>query len=237
MFGTAAKNLRVVMPDARLDAAVPNMINSVYGCAGERCLAGSAVVAIGDAHDATRRAFASAASRLKVGYGLDESVEMGPVISRKHRERVLGYVDRGVEEGAKVVLDGRGTQVPGYPGYFVGPTILDGVTPDMAVGREEVFGPVASFVEADSLDEAIEAINRSGYGNAASIYTSSGPAAREFRYRVRAGNVGINVGVAAPMAYFPFGGMKNSFFGDLHPQGRDAIRFFTESKVVITRWF
>ena len=235
--GGGAKNLLVVMPDAKLDRAIPNMINSVYGCAGERCLAGSAIVAIGDAHGATRRTFAAAASRLKIGYGLDETVEMGPVISKKHRDRVLGYVDRGVEEGAKVALDGRGLTVRGYPGYFVGPTILDGVTPDMAVGKEEIFGPVAGFYEMESLDEAIETINRSWYGNAASIYTSSGPAAREFRYRVRAGNVGINVGVAAPMAYFPFGGTKNSFFGDLHPQGRDAIRFFTESKVVITRWF
>ncbi len=235
--GGGAKNLLVVLPDARLDHAIPNMINSVYGCAGERCLAGSAVVAIGDAHDPTRKKFAAAAERLRIGYGLDETVEMGPVISRKHQERVLGYIDKGEDEGAKVALDGRGLQVSGYPGYFVGPTILDGVAPDMSIGAEEIFGPVASFLEAESLDEAIETINKSGYGNAATVYTSSGPAAREFRHRVKAGNIGINVGVAAPMAYFPFGGMKNSFFGDLHPQGRDAIRFFTESKVVITRWF
>ena len=234
--GGGAKNLLVVMPDAKLDAAIANMIASCYGCAGERCLAGSVVAGVGEVHDDLRRKFAASASKIKVGYGLDESVGMGPVISKAHRERVLGFVERGEQEGAKVALDGRGVKVPGYPGFFVGPTLLDEVRPDMAVAKEEVFGPVVSLSEFPRLDDAIEAINRSPYGNAATIYTSSGKAAREFRHRVRAGNIGINVGVAAPMAYFPFGGMKNSFFGDLHPQGRDAIRFFTESKVVVTRW-
>jgi malonate-semialdehyde dehydrogenase (acetylating)/methylmalonate-semialdehyde dehydrogenase len=234
--GGGAKNLLVVLPDAKLDRIVPNMISSVYGTAGERCLAGSVVVGLDEAHDAVRKKFSEAASRLKVGYGLDETVQMGPVISKKHQERVLGYVDKGEQEGAKVVLDGRSCKVPGYNGYFVGPTILDGVSPDMTVAREEIFGPVASFFTMGSLDEAIDWINKSPYGNAASVYTSSGKAARDFRYRVRAGSVGINLGIAAAMAYFPFGGMKNSFFGDLHPQGRDAVRFFTESKVVITRW-
>jgi malonate-semialdehyde dehydrogenase (acetylating)/methylmalonate-semialdehyde dehydrogenase len=234
--GGGAKNLLVVLPDAKLDAAVPNMLASCYGTAGQRCLAGSAVVALGDAHDRLREKFTSAASRLKVGYGLDETVQMGPVVSAMSKARILGMVDQGEEEGATVALDGRKLTVREYGGYFVGPTVFDGVTRDMRLAREEVFGPVVSFLEADDLEGAIELINSSPYGNAASIYTSSGKAAREFRHRVRAGNIGINVGVAAPMAYFPFGGMKASFFGDLHPQGRDAIRFFTESKVVITRW-
>ncbi|HYM40829.1 MAG TPA: CoA-acylating methylmalonate-semialdehyde dehydrogenase [Thermoplasmata archaeon] len=234
--GGGAKNLLVVLPDAKLDRIVPNMISSVYGTAGERCLAGSVIVGLDEAHDAVRKKFSAAASKLKLGYGLDETVQMGPVITRKHQERVLGYIDKGEAEGAEVALDGRKARVPGYDGYFVGPTVLDGVTPDMTVAKEEIFGPVASFVTMKDLDEAIAWINRSPYGNAASIYTSSGKAARDFRYRVRAGSIGVNLGVAAAMAYFPFGGMKNSFFGDLHPQGRDAIRFFTESKVVITRW-
>ncbi len=235
--GGGAKNLLVVLPDAKLDRSIPNMINSFYGCAGQRCLAGSAILALGDARDAVREKFTAAASRIRVGYGLDESVEMGPVISRKSMERIAGFVGRAEEEGADTVLDGRDVKVPGYPGYFVGPTVLDGVTGDMAISKDEVFGPVATFMEAEDLDGAIEAINRSPFGNAASIYTSSGKAAREFRTRARAGNVGVNVGVVAPIASFPFSGMKDSFLGDLHPQGRDAIRFFTESKVVITRWF
>lgn len=234
--GGGAKNLLVVLPDAKLDKIVPNMISSVYGTAGERCLAGSVVVGLDEVRDAIRRKFTDAASKLKVGYGLDETVQMGPVITKKHQERVLAYVDRGEREGAKVALDGRGCKVAGYAGYFVGPTVLDGVTPDMTVAKEEIFGPVASFFTMKNLDDAIDWINASPYGNAATIYTSSGKAARDFRYRVKAGSIGINLGIAAAMAYFPFGGMKNSFFGDLHPQGRDAIRFFTESKVVITRW-
>ena len=234
--GGGAKNLLVVLPDAKLDKIVPNMISSVYGTAGERCLAGSVVVGLDEAHDAVRAKFSEAAAKLKLGYGLDETVQMGPVITKKHQERVLGYIDQGESEGARVTLDGRKVHVADYPGYFVGPTVLDGVTADMTVAKEEIFGPVASFFTMESLDDAIQWINRSPYGNAASIYTSSGKAARDFRYRVRAGSIGVNLGIAAAMAYFPFGGMKNSFFGDLHPQGRDAIRFFTESKVVITRW-
>jgi malonate-semialdehyde dehydrogenase (acetylating)/methylmalonate-semialdehyde dehydrogenase len=235
--GGGAKNLLVVLPDAKLDKIVPNMISSVYGTAGERCLAGSMVVGLGEAHDAVRKKFTDAASKLKVGYGLDETVQMGPVITKKHQERVMGYIDKGEEEGAEVILDGRKVKVSGYEhGYFVGPTVLDRVAEDMVVAKEEVFGPVASFLDFDDLDGAIAWINKSPYGNAASIYTSSGKAARDFRYKVKAGSIGINLGIAAAMAYFPFGGMKNSFFGDLHPQGRDAVRFFTESKVVITRW-
>src|SRR2546426_615701 len=234
--GGGAKNVLVVMPDAKLDKVVSNLVSSCYGCAGERCLAGSVVVGVGDVHADLRRKFSGAAAALKVGYGLDETVQMGPVISAGHRDRVVGFLDRGGREGGKVAFDGRSVRVSGYDGYFVGPTILDDVRPDMSVAREEIFGPVASVFPVDAFDDAVDLINQSPYGNAATIYTSSGKHARDFRYRVRAGNIGINVGVAAPMAYFPFGGTKNSFFGDLHPQSRDAIRFFTESKVVITRW-
>ncbi len=234
--GGGAKNVLVVMPDAKLDQVVSNLISSCYGCAGERCLAGSVVVGVGEVHAELRRKFSRAAAAITVGYGLDETVAMGPVISKAHRDRIIGFIDRGEEEGADVALDGRTTRVAGYDGYFVGPTVLDDVRPEMSVARDEIFGPVASLFESDRLDGAIDLVNRSPYGNAATIYTSSGKSAREFRHRVRAGNLGINVGVAAPMAYFPFGGMKDSFFGDLHPQSRDAIRFFTDTKVVITRW-
>ncbi len=220
--GGGAKNVLVVMPDAKLDKVVSNLVSSCVG--------------VGDVHANLRRKFSGAAGALKVGYGLDETVQMGPVISADHRERVVGFIDRGEQEGAKVALDGRTVRVAGYDGYFVGPTILDDVRPEMAVAQQEIFGPVANLFAVRDLDDAVELINASPYGNAATIYTSSGKDARDFRYGVRAGNIGINVGVAAPMAYFPFGGMKNSFFGDLHPQSRDAVRFFTESKVVITRW-
>jgi malonate-semialdehyde dehydrogenase (acetylating)/methylmalonate-semialdehyde dehydrogenase len=234
--GGGAKNVMVVLPDANLDKAVPNMVASAYGCAGERCLAGSVVVGVGDVHEELRRKFTSAAGKIKVGYGLDETVEMGPVISKAHEGRVRGFIGKGEAEGAVVALDGRSIKVAGYSGYFIGPTLLDEVAPEMAVAKEEIFGPVVNLFQLESLDDAIDMVNRSPHGNAASIYTSSGKEARAFRYRVRAGNIGVNIGVAAPMAYFPFGGMKNSFFGDLHPQGRDAIRFFTEPKVVISRW-
>src|SRR5256884_2395983 len=234
--GGGAKNVLVVMPDAKLDKVVSNLVSSCYGCAGERCLAGSVVVGVGEVHADLRRKFSNAAQALKVGYGLDETVQMGPVISAGHRDRVVGFIDRGEQEGAKVALDGRSVRVSGYDGYFVGPTILDDVRPEMAVAQQEIFGPVANLFAVGGLDDAIELINASPYGNAATIYTSSGKHARDFRHGVHAGNIGINVGVAAPMAYFPVGGVKYSFFGDLHPQSRDAVRFFTESKVVITRW-
>jgi malonate-semialdehyde dehydrogenase (acetylating)/methylmalonate-semialdehyde dehydrogenase len=163
---------------------------------------------------------------------------MGPVVSKRHMERVLAYIEKGLEEGAKLPLDGRGIEVEEYPdGYFIGPTVFDEVTPEMTIANEEIFGPVASIVQAEDLDEAIDIIHANPYGNASSIFTSSGKWAREFKHRVRCGNIGINIGVVAPMAFFPFSGAKDSFFGDLHGQGRDAIDFFTEKKVVISRWF
>ena len=234
--GGGARNFLVILPDAKLDQAAENVASSVYGMAGERCLAGSVVVPLGDAGSKFLPKFERAATSLRLGYGLDPSVSLGPVVSRAHRERILSRIATGEDEGVTVPLDGRKVRVPDYHGWFVGPTIVDGATEDMKILREEIFGPVATVLREESLNEAIEAIHRIPYGNAASIYTQSGSAAREFRYRVRCGNIGVNVGVAAPMAYFPFGGMRDSFFGDLHGQGRDAVRFFTESKVVIERW-
>ncbi|MDO8750999.1 MAG: CoA-acylating methylmalonate-semialdehyde dehydrogenase [Dehalococcoidia bacterium] len=232
-----AKNYLVVMPDADLEATVDALIESCFGSAGERCLAGSVVVPVGDITEPLQGALTDAARAMKVGYGLDDSVHMGPVISARHRDRVLAYIERGVQEGARLILDGRTTPPPNRSGYFVNPTIFEGVTPEMTIAREEIFGPVASIMPARSLDEALDFISRIPYGNSASIFTKSGKWAREFQHRVVAGNVGINVGIPAPVAPFPFSGAKRSFFGDLHGQGIDSIFFFTERKVVITRWW
>ncbi len=233
----AAKNFLTVMPDANLDATVPNMISSFFGNTGQRCLAASVLVPVGAVADAVIPRFVAAARQIRVGYGLDETAQMGPLAAKKHYERVRAMIETGIREGATLLLDGRDCKVAGYPnGYFVGPTIFDNVTPDMTLAREEIFGPVVAIVRVKNLREAIDLANASAYGNASSIYTTNGKAAREYRYHVKAGNIGINLGVAAPMAYFPFGGRKLSFFGDLHGQGRDAVEFFTERKVVITRW-
>ena len=232
-----AKNFIVVMPDADLDRTIPALITSFFGCAGERCLAGGVILAVGDVYESLKDRFVEAAARLKVGDPLDETVQMGPVISRAHKKRVLGYIEQGLSQGAKLVLDGRDIEVEGCEnGYFIGPTIFDGVKPNMTIAREEIFGPVPSIIRVASLDEARAIIDASPFGNASSIFTASGAAAREFKYRVKCGNIGINVGIAAPMAFFPFGGRKDSFFGDLHGQGQDGVDFFTEKKVVITRW-
>ncbi len=233
-----AKNFLVVMPDADLDRTVASLLTSFFGCAGERCLSGSVLLPVGDVYEPLKQRFVDAASKLKVGYGLDETVQMGPVISKNHMERVLRYIEKGLDEGAKLLLDGRRTKVEEYPdGYFIGPTIFDEVRPEMTIANEEIFGPVVSIVAVKDLDEAIDIIHANPYGNASSIYTSSGKWAREYKYRVQCGNIGINIGIVAPMAFFPFSGAKQSFFGDLHGQGRDAIDFFTEKKVVISRWF
>ena len=233
-----AKNALVVMPDAVIDRTVAAILTSAYGTAGQRCLAGSLVVAVGDVYEPLKAELVRAASRIKVGDGLDESTQMGPVVSKKSLDRILSYIEKGLAEGARLLLDGRKVKVEGYPkGYFVGPTLFDRVRPEMTIAREEIFGPVLGIVRVDTFDEAVATIEALPYGNAASLFTSSGKWAREFRYRVPCGNVGINVGIAAPIASFPFAGMKDSFFGDLHGQGRDAIQFFTDRKVVITRWF
>jgi len=232
-----AKNPIVVMPDANMDSYLSTMMNSFYGAAGQRCLANSLVLTVDSAHGMAREAVAEAASRIRVGDGLEPGVDLGPVVSAQARDRIFSSITRGVEEGAEPVLDGRTVSVPERPkGYFVGPTLLDNVRPEMRIYSEEIFGPVVGITPVRDLDEAIALVNKASYGNAASIFTESGAAARKFRYEVETGNVGINVGVAAPMAYFPFSGAKASFFGTLHPQGRDVVRFYTESKVVITRW-
>ena len=232
-----AKNFAVVMPDADLDAAVDNLIASAMGCSGQRCLALAGVIAVDEIYNELHDRLLDAARAVKVGFALDEGAEMGPVISGDARQRIEGCIEHGISQGAKASLDGRGLRVDGYPnGYWVGPTLLGDCTPAMEVTTQEIFGPVLCLLRAASLDEAIATINDSPYGNAAAIYTRSGKAARQFRYEVSAGNIGINVGVAAPMAYFPFGGAKDSFFGSLHAQGKDAFRFFSNAKVCVERW-
>ncbi len=233
-----AKNFVVVMPDADLDRSMGVIAESFYGCAGERCLAGSMLVPIGDAHHETRDRMVEAAKSLRVGDGMEPGVSMGPVISATHRTRVIGYIEKGLADGAKLLVDGRQTHVPDRPnGYFVGPTVFDAVSPKMAIGHEEIFGPVASICPVKSLDEAIALMHSHPNANATSIFTSSGKAARDFAKHATASMVGVNIGVAAPMAYFPFGGSKDSFFGDLKAHGRDGIEFYTDKKVTISRWF
>jgi malonate-semialdehyde dehydrogenase (acetylating)/methylmalonate-semialdehyde dehydrogenase len=229
-----AKNSMIVMPDAVLEKAVPNIVSSAYGNAGERCLAGSVLVAVGDVADELVERVREAASAMKVGAGYEEGSELTPLIRDSHRKKVKEYVDLGEQEGAEVVLDGR--TPPREEGFFFGPTILDKVSGDMRVGREEIFGPVLSVVRAGTLDEAIEFTNASPFGNACSIFTENGAAVRHWRENVEAGMLGVNIGVAAPMAFFPFNGVKNSFYGDLHATGKDGVRFFTENKVEIVRW-
>jgi malonate-semialdehyde dehydrogenase (acetylating)/methylmalonate-semialdehyde dehydrogenase len=233
-----AKNFVVVMPDADFDRSIGAIAESFYGCAGERCLAGSMLVPIGDAHKPARDRLVEAAKALKVGDGSLPGVTMGPVISAPHKERVVGYIDTGVKEGAKLLLDGRGARVEERPnGYFVGPTVFDEVSAAMRIGSDEIFGPVASICPVKTLDEAIRLMQSHPNANATSIFTSSGKAAREFAKHATASMVGVNIGVAAPMAYFPFGGAKDSFFGDLKAHGRDGIEFYTDKKVTISRWF
>jgi malonate-semialdehyde dehydrogenase (acetylating) / methylmalonate-semialdehyde dehydrogenase len=229
-----AKNSMIVMPDAVLERAVPNIVASAYGNAGERCLAGSVLVAVGEIADPLIEKIREAAQDLKVGPGYEDG-ELTPLIRDSHRQRVKEYVDLGEEEGAQVVLDGR--EPPREEGFFFGPTILDNVNGEMRVAREEIFGPVLSVVRVESLDEAIEFTNASPFGNACSIYTENGAAVRHWREHVEAGMLGVNVGVAAPMAFFPFNGVKNSFYGDLHATGKDGVRFFTENKVEISRFY
>ena len=233
-----AKNYLVVMPDAVMDKSVQNVSDSIYGCAGQRCLAGSIVIGVGDAYDRVRDALLAAAKAIVVGDGSKPGVTMGPVISAKHKDKVLGYIQAGADEGAKLLLDGR--QHPSAKdtkGNFLGPTIFEGVKPDMKIMREEIFGPVVCLMKAKDLNEAIEQVNTTEFANASSIYTSSGKSAREYAYRAHPAMLGVNIGVAAPMAMFPFGGSKASFFGDVKAHGTAGIDFYTDRKVVITRWF
>ncbi|HXT70490.1 MAG TPA: CoA-acylating methylmalonate-semialdehyde dehydrogenase [Vicinamibacterales bacterium] len=230
-----AKNFIVVMPDADLDRAIPAISESFYGCAGERCLAGSVLLPVGAAHVPARDRLIEAARALRIGDGLEPGIDMGPVISARHRERVGEYVELGISEGAALALDGRARKLPDA-GFFVGPTVFDGVSPETRIGREEIFGPVATVCPVRNLDEAFRIMDAHPNANATSIFTQSGKLAREFAHRATASMVGVNIGVAAPMAYFPFGGARDSFFGDLKVHGRDAFAFYTDQKVTISRW-
>jgi len=232
-----AKNHVIILPDADMQSATQIVTDSAFGCAGQRCLAVSVAVTIGEAQKTFRDSIADAASKLRVGNGLDEGVQMGPVITKQSKSRVESLIGVGEKQGAKVLLDGRNPKIPKYEaGNFVKPTILDGLPAASELASTEIFGPVLSLIHANSMDEALAFLERNPYGNQASLFTSSGAAARRFRYEAPAGNIGINIGVAAPMAYFPFSGWKESFFGVMHGQGRDAVEFYTEKKVVIERW-
>jgi malonate-semialdehyde dehydrogenase (acetylating)/methylmalonate-semialdehyde dehydrogenase len=232
-----AKNPVIILPDADLDFTVRAVAESAFGCAGQRCLAASLAIPVGAARQPFVDRMAAAAAERRVGYGLDKGVEMGPVIRPESKSRIEGLIAAAAREGAAPVVDGRGRGVSGFEsGSFLFPTLLDGVTPGSAIAGTEVFGPVLSLLHAETISEAIDLVNAGRFGNMASLFTTSGAAARQFKSEVRSGNVGINVGVAAPMAFYPFSGWRESFFGDLHAQGRHAIEFYTETKVVVERW-
>jgi malonate-semialdehyde dehydrogenase (acetylating)/methylmalonate-semialdehyde dehydrogenase len=231
-----AKNHSVVLPDAEMKSTVAAVMGSGFGCAGERCLATSVVVAVGEAADPLVKELVRAADHLSVGAGCEAGSQMGPVITAEAKQRILSYIELGEKEGATLARDGRKDAVTRGDGFFVGPTILDHVNPGSRIAKEEIFGPVLSVIRVKTLQQAIEVISGSEYGNAASIFTRSGGAAREFTQNVSAGMVGINVGVPAPVAFFSFTGWKNSFFGDLHALGKDAVRFYTEQRVITSRW-
>lgn len=230
-----AKNHVVVLPDADQETTTKIIADSAFGCAGQRCLAVSVTVTIGEASRWFPASIAAAASSLKIGDGLDPATQMGPVITTASRDRVVSLIGQGADQGAKAIIDGR-ANTGDRAGFFVGPTVLDGLPAQSPLMQTEIFGPVLSVIHAQTVEEAMEIIDRSAYGNASSIFTASGAAARKFRNAVSTGNVGINIGVPAPMAYFPFSGWKGSFFGVMHAQGRDAIEFFTDKKVIVERW-
>jgi malonate-semialdehyde dehydrogenase (acetylating) / methylmalonate-semialdehyde dehydrogenase len=231
-----AKNPVIILPDADIEMSVQIITDSVFGCAGQRCLAASNVITVGDNGKIKDALYESAKAR-STGYGMDENIEMGPLITSESQSRVNHLIQKGVNEGANVLLDGRNTKVKGFEkGNFIGPTILEGLPLNGEIVQTEIFGPVMGLIELDSVDSALDFINSGRYGNMACLFTSSGSNARKFRNEANAGNIGINIGVAAPMAQFPFSGWNESFFGDLHGQGRHAIEFFTQTKVVIERW-
>ena len=231
-----AKNHLVVMSDASIAKTVEAIIGSAFGAAGERCLAGSVLVLVGDAAEPLLNALLARVRRMTVGDGSRTGVEMGPLITAEHAGRVAGHIQRGISEGAVPLADGRNLR-NAMSGYFIGPTILDHARPEMSIACDEIFGPVLTVMRVGTLDEAIDVVNGSRFGNASSIFTESGSAARDYTSKVEAGMVGVNIGVAAPMAFFPFAGWKQSFFGDLHAHGKDAVAFYTEQKVIMSRWF
>lgn len=229
-----AKNHTIVLPDADMDLAISNIINASFGSAGERCMACAVVVAVGNAADELTKRLVAEADQMTIGNGLDPDVFLGPVIRDSHKQKTYSYIESGIEEGAALLRDGRGDQSP-EDGYFVGPTIFDEVTPDMKIWKEEIFAPVLSIVRVETLEEAIELSNRSDFANGACLFTDSAKAIRKFREEIDAGMLGINLGVPAPMAFFPFSGYKKSFYGDLHANGRDGIEFYTRKKMVTAR--
>ena len=232
-----AKNPIIVLPDADLETSTRIIADSAFGCAGQRCLAASTAITVGSAAGPFTEAIAAAARQRVVGYGLDDGVQMGPVITPASKQRIEGLISQALSDGAEMVVDGRGAVIPGYEqGNFIRPTVFSDLPLQSEVTSTEIFGPVFSLLHVDTVEEAIELVNRGKYGNMACLFTSSGSAARKFRNEADAGNIGINIGVAAPIAYFPFSGWKESFFGDLHGQAMDAIDFFTQKKVVIERW-
>lgn len=233
-----AKNHLVVMPDADLPKTVDAILSSSFGAAGERCLAGSVLVPVGEVAEPLLKLLIEKATSLRFGDGLEPGMQVGPVIGAEHRKKIVGYIEKGVAEGAIPLCDGRTNLPQANPaGTFLGPTVFDHVKPAMTIAREEIFGPVLSVIRTNSLDEAIELVNSSDFGNTTTIYTQSGKSAREYQSRVEVGMVGVNMAVSAPMAFFPFAGWKNSFFGDLHAHGKDAVWFYTEQKVLMSRWF
>lgn len=232
-----AKNPTIVLPDADMETATRIIADSAFGCAGQRCLATSLVFTVDEARQTFTEAIAEEANTRPTGFGLNEGVQMGPVISHASQNRIISLVDQAVSEGADLLVDGRHKTVPGYErGSFVHPTVLNDLNPGGEIVRTEIFGPVLGLIHVDTIDQAIELVNRGEYGNMACLFTTSGAAARKFRYEAQAGNIGINVGVAAPMAFFPFSGWKQSFFGTLHGQSKHAVEFFTQTKVVVERW-
>ncbi|QKD81195.1 CoA-acylating methylmalonate-semialdehyde dehydrogenase [Thermoleptolyngbya sichuanensis A183] len=233
-----AKNPIIVLPDADLDSTIRIAADSAFGCAGQRCLAASLMVTVGRAREPFTEAMAEAAKSRVVGFGLDQGVQMGPVINLQSRDRISDLIQQGIDEGATPLIDGRNPKISGYEsGSFVRPTLLQDVRPDSRIAQTEIFGPVLGLLHVDTIEEAIALVNSGHWGNMACLFTSSGAAARKFRHEAEAGNIGINIGVAAPMAFFPFSGWKESFFGDLHGQGKHAVEFFTQTKVVVERWF
>jgi malonate-semialdehyde dehydrogenase (acetylating)/methylmalonate-semialdehyde dehydrogenase len=231
-----AKNPVIILPDADIDMTSQIIVDSVYGCAGQRCLAASTIITVGDHKDITE-SIVELSRKRTTGFGLDEDVLMGPVITAASKSRINSLIDKGVAEGGRILVDGRNAKISGYEqGNFIQPTIIENVPLDGELAGTEIFGPVMSLAHINTIEDAIAYINGNKYGNMACIFTSSGLHARKFRNEADAGNIGINIGVAAPVAQFPFSGWKDSFFGDLHGQGKHAIEFFTQTKVVIERW-
>jgi len=232
-----AKNHAVVLPDAELDFTADAIIGAAYGAAGERCMAVSAVVAVGGIGDAIVGKIKERAEKIMIGPGDKEGIEMGPLVTHAHRDKVASYIDSGVREGARLVVDGRNVSIPGYErGFYLGTTLFDHVKPEMSIYRDEIFGPVLSVLRVDTVDEAIKVVNANPYGNGTAVFTNSGGAARRFFEEVNVGMVGVNVPIPVPMAFFSFGGWKNSLFGDLHVHGSEGVRFYTRTKLVTARW-